>query len=593
MTSAPNWNLEVVFEGGVTGPAFSAELTQLKAELEVLRERAGSLGGLEGNEDAWVTMLVDLAAIQDRMRSVSAFAHCHKAADTTSEAIRLAAMAARELWSELTMAWIPLNAGLLQADAAVFDGFVAREAMVPCEPQLRRIVDRAKIELKPELQELAVEMDREAVHAWGQLYDQISGKISARLHLPGQDAVDVSVGVLNTYRSNGDEAVRKAAFEAATEAWTGVEDLCAATLSNLTGARQSRCKRIGCDEVAHSFFDNRVTPPLVEAMWHAADHAQPKLIAYLDRKAKLLGKDKLDWWDLSAPVADSTDAGISWDESRELILDAFGGFSPQLRSFAIKAFDEQWIEAEKRAGKMQGGFCAGFVAERSSRIFMTWGDTLRSSMTLAHELGHAFHNDVILDAHPFRRSLTSCLAETASTFGEAVFRDHALQNASSDTTRLVMIDQQLQAGVSFLMNIRARYIFERELYTMRASGAFTAAQLTESMLRAQKSTYGDSLASWDSTFWTSKLHFYISHFGFYNWPYTFGYLFSGAVYQRFLDEGDAFTPHYIDLLRRTGWDSCVNIGHASLGADLEQPEFWINATGPLLRDVDTFLELTE
>jgi oligoendopeptidase F len=213
-------------------------------------------------------------------------------------------------------------------------------------------------------------------------------------------------------------------------------------------------------------------------------------------------------------------------------------------------------------------------------------------MTLAHELGHAFHNLVLAEQPGTRREITSALAETASTFAEATFRDRVLDGTTDPTQRAFMLDQELQAAVAFLMDIPARFRFERRLFTLRRDGVLDPDQLSEEMVACQRAAYGDGLGSYDPLFWCSKLHFYIPEFGFYNWPYTFGYLFSAAVYQRAKAQGPSFMDTLRELLLRTGWQGSEDLAREVLGVDLTDPAFWIGAARPVEQRVEAFLEIT-
>ena len=265
------------------------------------------------------------------------------------------------------------------------------------------------------------------------------------------------------------------------------------------------------------------------ALIEASRQAQPLLLRYLKARAKALNIDQCGWQDLGASLGGGGQWG--WEPSVDFILEHFG------------------------------------------------------TVTLAHELGHAYHNHVTRDLNPSRRFIPSTLAETASVFAESIVRDAALEAASEDQ-KLPMLDARLSAGVSFLMNLPARFDFERELYTLRRKGDLVADELSETMVGIQKRWYGDALDSWYPRFWASKLHFYISHFAFYNYPYTFGYLFANLVYNRLKATGD--TAAYVDILRRTGWQQSEDLAMETLGLDLTKAETWWAAIAPLEADLQAY-----
>ena len=224
---------------------------------------------------------------------------------------------------------------------------------------------------------------------------------------------------------------------------------------------------------------------------------------------------------------------------------------------------------------------------------MTYGHTLRSAMTLAHELGHAWHNEVLYEAHPSQRSVVSSTAESASTFGEALFREHMFAAAESDAVRIQMLDQQLIAGVSFLMDLPIRFEFERALYLLAEEGPFTAERLIQTWQRLWKQGFGGRLETVGTHGWCSTPHYYITQFGFYNWPYTFGYLFSSHISQQAQQIGSDYKATLTELLLGTGKAYTVPLAKSVLGVDLKDPNFWVQSVEPLLDIEKRFMAMTE
>ena len=283
------------------------------------------------------------------------------------------------------------------------------------------------------------------------------------------------------------------------------------------------------------------------------------------------------------------------DEGAARVVEAFSGSYPELAEFARRALRERWIDHSPRDGKRPGGFCSSSQVAGQSRIFMTYNGAMGDVQTLAHELGHAFHSSVMKGMRPWARRYPMTLAETASTFGENLVT-HAL--LSDDSTgpllRSRILDTRLQDAEAFLLNIPMRFDFETELYERRGAGELSVPELCEMMCAAQKKNYGEALdpSSLDPWFWASKLHFYISELSFYNFPYTFGFLFSMGLFARFLDEGPAFLPRYESLLRATGSASAENVARESLGVDLTKPDFWNASIDMIESDWQRFRELT-
>lgn len=225
---------------------------------------------------------------------------------------------------------------------------------------------------------------------------------------------------------------------------------------------------------------------------------------------------------------------------------------------------------------------------------MTFTGSPNSMATLAHELGHAWHSHVLRDRPLFLQDYPMNLAETASTFAEAVVNERRLADAESTGDQLAILDEMLGDAVVFLMNIHARFVFEDAFHRERAGGELSADRLSELMLVAQRETYCDALAEdgWNPRFWASKLHFYISTLPFYNFPYTFGYLLSQGLSAIAAEQGDAFGEQYRDLLIATGCMETEDALRTTLGEDASDPRFWHKCIDLIDERVTRYLELS-
>jgi pepF/M3 family oligoendopeptidase len=406
----------------------------------------------------------------------------------------------------------------------------------------------------------------------------VSGKLEFDLELPGEPAQRHPVALTRSLLEDPRPAVRRAALLGSNRAWEGVGDVLGASLNAIAGTRHTLYRNRG---VAHfldpALFDAGITRRTLDTMWDVVRARADVPRAYLARKAALLGRERLGFQDLMAPLPVANTAKISWEEARVRVCDAFGRFAPELESFAREAFDGQWIDYAPRPAKRPGGFCTGSSLIEQSRVFMTYNQTQGDVSTLAHELGHAFHSRVMRGLRPWARRYPMTLAETASTFAEQLVVDAVLSRTdASPEERAVMLDNRLQDAAMFLLNIWMRFVFETSFYEERRAGELGVARICELMSDAQRQCYGDALDpdELDPWFWASKLHFYITGLSFYNFPYTFGYLFSLGIFARAREEGAAFAPRYAELLMLTGSDSAENVARQALGVDLEKPDFW-------------------
>jgi oligoendopeptidase F len=224
---------------------------------------------------------------------------------------------------------------------------------------------------------------------------------------------------------------------------------------------------------------------------------------------------------------------------------------------------------------------------------MTYSGTTQNLFTLAHELGHAYHSYVMKDLPPLVQNYAMNVAETASTFAELIVIDASIKQAKTKEEKIALLDDKLQATTAYFMDIHSRFLFEKRFYEQRKQGSLGISQLCELMEGAQKEGFAHSLSQYHPYFWASKLHFYGTDVPFYNFPYTFGYLFSMGIYARALEEGASFASKYVELLCDTGRMTVEDLAARHLGVDLTQPDFWQSAVRLSLADVDEFLRLTE
>ena len=284
----------------------------------------------------------------------------------------------------------------------------------------------------------------------------------------------------------------------------------------------------------------------------------------------------------------------SFAEAGNFIVEHLSSFSEEIGQFARRALDNRWIEAEDRPGKAAGGWCSRIPIRKESRIFMTFTGNFDGLGTLAHELGHAYHGFVLKDEPPFAQKYTMNLAETASIFNELRVTDAAFDVSTDADEKLMLLDQKLQSPLTYFANIYTRYLFDTRFYEERKSGIVSRERLTEIMLDAQKEAFMgllDEKEGYHPLFWASKLHFFITGNPFYNFPYTFGFLFASGVYDRAMKEGPAFAKNYRALLADTGRMTTEEIAKKHLDVDLTKKDFWRDAVARALADVDAFVKL--
>jgi oligoendopeptidase F len=597
MTATPYsdvWDLEIIFKGGSDSKEFADHLTLTSELIDLFQAKASSWTPLNTTEDSKFLqeLLEEFEHAAKKLRQAGAFVGCLQAQNTEDKKAYNLEARVTSLSAAFQTALSRFDSLLTTINDDVWVQLLADEKLKVLSYILNERRDRAKDKLSKEEEAIISALGVDGYHSWGQLYDLIVGKIKIPFNENGKEKL-LSVGQAFNKFSSPDREIRTAIFENWEKAWGDQADILAKTLNHLSGFRLSVYKKRGWEDVLKEPLSiNRMEKRTLETMWTVISENKQMLVKYLERKATLLGLEKLSWYDLDAPYG-KTASKVSYQEGAEFIEQNFAIFGEKMASFAQKAFKEQWIEGEDRPGKAPGGFCTFFPESNQSRIFMTYSGTPSNVSTLAHELGHGFHTFAMKGVHHLNRNYAMNVAETASTFAEMIVADAAVKNAKDEEEKLVLLDDKIQRTVALLMNIHARFLFETRFYEERKQGPVAVERLNELMLAAQKEAYSNALEEYHPLFWASKLHFFITGVPFYNFPYTFGYLFSLGIYAQALEEGRGYEDKYIALLKDTASMSVEDLAQKHLQVDLTQPEFWEKAVRICLDDINEFLALTE
>jgi pepF/M3 family oligoendopeptidase len=592
------WDLSPFFPAPETAE-FRAVVEGLREELQAVAELSDALPALAAESaTSWAEFLQRFERVEITYGDVRSFIGCWSAADAENLLYRQFEATLSAL--SPTRERITTNLDFALKVATEADLAAALDAA----PYLRRIgyylshrQRQAALRLPREQELLAADLGVDGLHAWGRLFDRISGALKVNVVEHGKTVTKSPGQVLF---DSPQRLVRENNFHAVDAAWASIEETCADALNHIAGSRLTLYRRLGvADHLVAPLRYNRMSRETLDTMWSTITASKGVLLEYLAAKAKLLGLSRLSWFDQSAPLPNipgtTVDDHIPYDTACTWIIDAFSQFSPEFGDFATMSLRERWIEAEDRSGKRQGGFCTGLFGAKQSRIFMTYTNSADSMSTLAHELGHAYHSWVLRDEPYFLADYPMNLAETASTFAEAVLAEQRLSRSRSDYERLAMLDGLLGDAVAFLMNIHGRFLFEEAFHRERADGELSAARLSELMTEAQRTAYLNAFANdgWNPRFWASKMHFYMTDVPFYNFPYTFGYLLSLGVYAIGKDAGPSFPEQYRRLLMATGCCDAEDAVRTTLGYDLRQPDFWRKSLDIIAGRVTQFVELTE
>ena len=590
-SASMRWDMSVVYPS-LTDPAFDQAFSALVSDIRSLRDLFDSHGVRRRDDDAvddgFVRAFEEVVeatnALERGARPIRAYVHAHVSTDARDEAAQARLSELERHSVELAKlskrfdAWV----GTTDVDALLAASAVARDH----EFALRRRVVAAAHQMSEAEEDLAASLSPSNETAWGRLYRDVCATTTVELDHPAQGPQRLPMSAVRGLAADPDPAVREAAYRAELEAWKRNSVPLAAALNSIKGTVNVLNDRRGWpDALESALFNNAVDRGTLEAMQAAVVESFPDFRRYLAAKAKLLGRERLPWWDLFAPLGAE---GRRWDydDSASFIVDRFATYSDALASLARRSFDERWIDAEPRDGKSDGGYCMA-LRDDESRVFINFVGSFNSVSTLAHELGHAYHNVQLANRTSLQRQTPMALAETASIFCQTIVTNAMLADATG-AERLAILEAELQGTCQIIVDIHSRFLLERDVFDRRRDRALSVSELNDSMLSAQHATYGDAMDpdALHPFMWAAKPHYYGS--SFYNWPYTFGMLFGLGLYAQYRRDPDGFRAGYDDLLSSTGLADAAALGRR-FGIDFSDVAFWRSSIDPLRERIDMFV----
>lgn len=535
------------------------------------------------------------------LSTINTFANCHASVDATHIEAKALLGRVAKLNSEMSQAFSPYEDTLIHAEPEFIDAVLEHESADVAGQRFAiessRKLSSSRLSVAEE--QLLAAMKVDGRDGWGRLYDNLTGSLKLSLKLDGEDeAIGFSQAASLLYGSEFDK--QEPAWRAVQGAMKTHQESFASILNALAGWRLTENKKRSKISDVHfldpSLHGSRIVPETLDTMMSVA-----KANRAVGQKAGLLmarvhGLDEMKPWNHLAampPLGDAESKVYPFDEAIEVIKTAFAEVNPEMADFVALMVENGWIDAAPAANKRLGAYCTKFAATRTPLVFMTWSGSRSDLMTLAHELGHAFHNWVMKDMPLCQTRYPMTLAETASIFAENIVRDHLLKQAQTRDEKLEMLWEELSSSLALMVNIPVRFEFEKAFYEQREKGELTAQQLCDLMETTWKEWYGDAMTEADPYFWASKLHFSISQVSFYNYPYLFGYLFSKGVYAQRDAKGEQFYGDYVSLLRDTGSMMAEEVVQKHLGMDLTQADFWQQSIDMVKVQIDEFERLLD
>ena len=598
MTYSTIWDLETIFPGGSHSAELNHRMTELKQQIKNYYEAIDTWvpeTDLHDNELKHILTLQ--STITNGFTQCSSFINALLSANTKDTKAKILSAKLLSLLPASQLAETIFTKKITEISNSKWEELLQSSTFKPIAFRLNELRKKGQQLLSEKEENIINTLSLDGLHAWSSHYDTIVATLSIPFEEKDQSITELSIGqAFNRMMSDPDKETRAKLFTTWENVWENHATLLADTLNHLDGFRLSAYQLHGVsDFLEQPLTYNRMKKETLAVMWETIEKNKQPFVDFLTRKAQLFGDERMAWQDQDAPIilGDLEEKTYSFDEAAEFIIENFEKFSPKMARFAEQAFENSWIEAEDRPDKRPGGYCTELPETKESRIFMTFGNSVNEVATLAHELGHAFHSSVMWDLPTLNRDYAMNVAETASTLAELIVADATLKEAKTPEEKINLLDTKIQNAIAMFMNIHARFIFETNFYAARQEGLLSEDEITNLMLAAQKESYKDSLATYHPHFWASKLHFFIDDISFYNFPYTFGYLFSMGIYAYATTQGSNFENEYIALLQDTAAMTSEELAKKHLGVDLTKTDFWQSAIDQVVKDVDAFIELTE
>ena len=578
------WNLEVLYKG-LDDPAYEADMKKYEETIKEFTALFEEVKNRKPEEVAEV-LLLKQEELAELVGKLSTYLSLRQSVETENG----------DLMAQMNRLVRIYNSGMESELAA--EKFIAKIQDVDTLAKENKIVaeyrsmimrnkQKEKYLFSDEVEAMISAMDMTGGSAWGQLQSYLTSTVKA-----DYDGKQITLTEVRNLANSPDAAVRKAAYESELAAYEKIEDSLAFALNNIKNQVTMLSEKRGYESpLAMTLMDARMKRETLDAMMEAIKEYLPKFRKYLRKKGEMLGHSNgLPWYDLFAPLG-KADKTYTIEEAKDYLVNCFSDFSQDLADMMAEAFDNEWIDFYPRKGKEGGAFCAGVSCLKQSRILTNFDGYFGSIGTLAHELGHAYHNRQIENQRIMNQDYPMPVAETASTFNETHLGQHAIAQASGEEL-LNLLENDLKEQTQCIVDIYSRYLFETAVFEQSRNKFLMASDLKEIMLQAQKEAYGDGL---DENYmhpymWACKGHYYSSGLSFYNFPYAFGNLFALGLYSKFLEEGQSFVPKYKAMLSATPTCTIEEAG-AMVGIDLTKKEFWASSLALIEKNIERFCEM--
>lgn len=582
------WNLDKLYLS-FEDPAFASDLQKFQSIIEEYNHFSSKFVSYDDKINtltAFIKLNMEFTLLTDKLYH---FASLQQSTDSTNQtAIKYITTFQMSL-SELTATETLFKKWLRdfpEIDAAIESNDLLKEHRF----HIKEIIQNARYMLDEKTETLISKLKQSGSSSWGRLQSLLTSTLAVNY-----EGREITLSEVRNLAYHHDPKIRKAAYEAELAAYQAIDKSLAFALNGIKGEVNTISDFRGYESPLHqALVDSRMQKSTLDAMLSVMREYLPVFRSYLQRKAKLLGhQNGLPFYDLFAPIGNITTT-YSVDEANAYILKNFKTFNSRLHDMAERAFAEGWVDYFPKKGKVGGAFCANITSIKESRVLTNFTGAFGDIITLAHELGHAYHGEAIFNESPLNSDYTMPVAETASTFCETIVNKAALKEAKNEEEKIYLLESSIQDYTQVIVDIMSRFIFEKAVFEGRKKTVFDENELKSMMIDAQKQTYGEGL---DENFlhpymWACKGHYYSGGRSYYNFPYAFGLLFAKGLYAQYLQDKQAFVSVYDDLLAATGRMTVEDVAKLA-NIDVTKPDFWRGSLEIIKEDIDLFLKLTE
>jgi oligoendopeptidase F len=568
----PEWNLDDLY----TGP----DAPELKRDLALGAKMAsdmktryqGKLAAIGRDGAKLAEAIHAYEALSDLLGKAGSYSGLYYVGDQADPKRAKFSQDVGEELTKISTDLIFFELELNQIDDADLSHALSHPPLARYKPWLDDLRKEKPHQLDEKLETLFTEKSQTSRGAWNRLFNETMTDL--RFTVAGEAQPLTLEPTLNLL-SNASAAKRRAGAEALAVTFGANVRLFTLITNTLAKDKEISDRWRNFKDVADSrHLANRVEAPVVDALVAAVKAAHPRLShRYYKMKAKWLGMDKLAHWDRNAPLPDKPERTIAWPEAQEMVLSAYGAFSPKMAGIAKQFFDKRWIDAPVRPGKTPGAFSASTVCSVHPYVLMNYQGKTRDVMTLAHELGHGVHQVLAASQGPLLSQTPLTLAETASVFGEMLTFQKLLSETTSAKEKKAMLAGKVEDMLNTVVRQIAFYSFERRLHEARRAGELTSDQINAIWMEVQAESLGPAidLKPGYEVFWTYVPHFV--HSPFYVYAYAFGDCLVNSLYGLYQEAHPGFVAKYFDLLKAGGSKHHSEL-LAPFGLDARDPAFW-------------------